>query len=101
MPLDLRQRWQDALRSIDLSQIDDDFAACEPTARELMFSGFVRRTIHRAGWPLTLVAEKSDMDAKRLTDFLRGRGPLDRQELDRLLESLGVELVGTHPQRLA
>ena len=93
MPADTRQHWEQGLKSLDLPQIESAFADCEAAAREASFSGFVRRSIHQAALPLSLIAERSQIGKQRLADFLRGRGTLESLELDRLLEILGVELV--------
>lgn len=87
-----------ALKALDPAQIEGDFAACEAAAREPSFSGFVRRSVHRAGLPLTHVAEQTGISAPRLANFLRGRGSLDNLEIDRLLNVLGIELLGTPPR---
>jgi hypothetical protein len=100
MPADLQERWQQALRAIDPAQIEGDFAACEFAARESSFSGFVRRAVHSAGLPLTLIAERAEIESKRLTEFLRGRGTPESLELDRLLVTLGIELIGTQAQQI-
>lgn len=98
MPSDLKQRWQEALRSLDPVQIEGDFAACEAAAKEASFSGFVRRSVHRAGYPISTIAQRANIAPKRLTDFLRDCGTLENQELDRLLDCIGVELLGAQPR---
>lgn len=98
MPQAIRERWETALKALDPAQIEGDFAACEAAAREPSFSGFVRRSVHRAGLPLTQIEEQTGIPARRLADFLRGRGSLDNLELDRLLDTLGIELLGTPPR---
>lgn len=98
MPQAIRERWETALQALDPAQIEGDFAACEAAAREPSFSGFVRRSVHRTGSPLTQIAEETGISVQRLANFLRGRGNLDNLELDRLLDALGIELLGTPPK---
>lgn len=98
MPPNLRQRWQDAVQSLDPAQIEGDFAACEAAAMENSFSGFVRRSIHRSGLPVTAIAQESQIPPQRLADFLRSSGTLENHELDRLLAVMGIELLGAQPR---
>jgi len=97
MPPDVRRRWEEAVRSVNPTQVESDFSACEAAAKEASFSGFVRRSVHRAGSPITAIADQASIDSSRLVHFLRGTGTLENQELDRLLIALGIELIGTHP----
>jgi hypothetical protein len=98
MPADLKQRWQNALQALDPAQIEGDFAACEAAAKENSFSGFVRRSVHRTGQPLSILAEQARIESQRLVNFLRAKGTLENDELDRLLDSMGIELLGTQPK---
>lgn len=95
MPPDLRQRWEDVLAGLDREQIDANFAKTEAAAAEHSFSGFVRRAVHRRRKPLSLVAQETGIEPRRLSEFMRGEGELNAAEVGCVLEAVGVELVET------
>lgn len=97
MPPDIRARWEASLRQVNPAEMDEIFAQSTAAAEEQSFSGFVRRCVHRQAQPLSRVAAAASIELERLAKFLRGSGTLDSSEIDRLLKSLGVELVGSSP----
>jgi hypothetical protein len=67
-------------------------------ARELLreieapgFSGSLRRALATKG--VADAARVSGLDADRLTEFLQSRSPLSTDEVDRLVEVLGLRLM--------
>jgi hypothetical protein len=97
MPSDLRKRWEAELAAFDPKSIEANFAKTDAAAAEHSFSGFVRRSVHRGGKPLSLIAEETGIALRHLSQFMRGEGELNAAEIGRLLESVGVELVETMP----
>jgi hypothetical protein len=94
MPADIRHRWEQSVAAANPSEIDALRAKSAAAAAEDNFSGFVRRCIHRGGRPVSRLADAAGVDLLRLGAFLHGDGLLDSDELDRLLQTLGMELMG-------
>jgi hypothetical protein len=95
MPESVQQRWQQSLAAVDRDLAEQHFAQCAAAADEDSFSGFLRRCIHRGGRSITVLARSAGVEPGRLTQFLRGEGELQTGEIDQLLASLGVELIGS------
>jgi hypothetical protein len=98
MPPDIRKRWEESLAAISRDEAEASFAKTRVAAAEDTFSGFVRRCVHRGGKPITTLVDEAKIDQRRLAVFIHGEGPLDSPEIDRLLNVLGVELVGSRPE---
>ncbi len=85
--------WEESRVGIDRTQIEADLAKSAAAAAEDSFSGFVRRCIRHGSRPISLIAEDARVDVQRLAAFLHGEEALDTTEVDRLLATLGVELL--------
>ena len=92
MPPDVQKQWEAALAEVDRDEIEANFAKSEAAAAEDTFSGAVRRAIHCGEKALTDLADEAHIDIERLAYFMRGEGPLDTPEIDRLLAALRIEL---------
>lgn len=82
------------LREIDAERdaVDEEFARMERAAAEDTFSGRLRTAIHRS--PLTLAAliHQARVDRAVLQAFLIGEGDLPSSAIDRLVETLRIEV---------
>jgi hypothetical protein len=95
MPPELSVLWHQHLAGVDRSEIDRKFQLCEQAAAEPSFSGWLRRSIHEAGIPLSLLADQVSIPPLRLASFLEGQMELATGEVDRLCLRLGVVPVGS------
>ncbi len=93
MPPLIRERWEQTLAATNREEIAVSFARCEAAAAEATFSGFLRRAMHGAGKPITLLERESGVSGQRLVEFLEGRGELDSREIDHIMAALGNTLV--------
>ena len=85
--------WEQSLAEVDWAAITADMARAEAAAAEPSFSGFLRRCLRHGGRPISLFASIAQVDPTRLPRFLLSEAPLDSSEIDRLLSTLGVELL--------
>ncbi len=87
--------WEQSAAEVDRVQIELTLAKSAAAAAEDSFSGFVRRCVRQGGRPVSLLADEAHVDLQRLAHFLQGEGSLDTTEIDRLLSTLGVEVLAS------
>lgn len=90
---EIQALWEQSVAEVDQKETEAMLAQSAAAAAEESFSGFVRRCIRNAGKPISLLAADAHVDVQRLARFLHGESPLDTTEIDRLLATLGVEML--------
>lgn len=88
-------RWRQSVAEYDQVAREADDALMDAIVKagsEPTFSGTLRRAIHRSGRPATQVAEAAGVDWPTMEAFLIGDGDLPSSAIDRLVETLRIEV---------
>jgi hypothetical protein len=75
------------------SDLEAIFRRIVAASEEEGFSGWLRRAIRRARQPVEEIARRSQIDAEVLTAFRTGESTLPSDAVDRLVATLGLQLV--------
>jgi hypothetical protein len=88
-----RARWEQARdAAVALEPIlTQKLRRLREAAREVTFSGALRRAIHAHPKPLPIIASEAGVDARHLDEFLTGDRTLRSDTIDRLTQILGFE----------
>ena len=91
MTPELRERWQRAIREfkVECPEYDKYCRRFEAAMTTPTLSGRVRRAVRDTRLRHAHLAERINVDRGKLTRFLTGRGTLDSDVLDRLIEFVG------------
>ena len=94
-----KKEWQDAV-ALELASKEENIAhfhKIEAAARQPGLFGDVRRAISSSRRPLNELAAAIGVDPHRLSDFRADDADLSSDELDRLVEALGLRLMQEIP----
>ncbi|WLD15185.1 hypothetical protein [Planctellipticum variicoloris] len=99
----LLDRWRASLAEFEQERDDVDamMDAFARAGKERTFSGFVRRAIHTSDIPLDALAAAAGVGWGDLEAFLAGTGDLPSSAIDRLVETLRIEVAMSPASREA